>query len=37
MKKLDYKLGIILFLGMIVVVQFLRGPKIKEVEREFVV
>lgn len=33
MKKLDYKLGIILFLAMIVVVQFLRGPKIKEVER----
>lgn len=33
MKKLDYKLGIILFLVMIVVIQFLRGPKIKEVEK----
>jgi transposase len=33
MKKLDYKLGIILFLVMIVVIQFLRGPEIKEVER----
>lgn len=33
MKKLDYKLGIILFLVIIVMIQFLRGPKIKEVEK----
>jgi hypothetical protein len=33
MKKLDYKLGIILFLVMIVVIQFIRGQKELIVER----
>ena len=33
MKKLDYKLGIILFLVMIVVIQFIRGQKELIVEK----